>query len=47
MGDGLYHFTKVILISAKSLHERLKSSRLNRVENEVVALDDIQRDVVF
>ncbi|KAG2652730.1 iron-phytosiderophore transporter yellow stripe 1 [Panicum virgatum] len=50
MGDGLYHFFKVLGVTARSLHERLTRKRAsNRVANgdEMVPLDDLQRDEVF
>ncbi|KAF8693004.1 hypothetical protein HU200_039375 [Digitaria exilis] len=50
IGDGMYHFLKVLSVTIKSLHERLSQKRAsNRVANgdEMVALDDLQRDEVF
>ncbi|CAL4886381.1 unnamed protein product [Urochloa decumbens] len=51
MGDGLYHFFKVFGVTAKSLYERLNQKRAsNRVangDNEMIPLDDLQRDEVF
>ncbi|CAD6243226.1 unnamed protein product [Miscanthus lutarioriparius] len=50
MGDGIYHFVKVLGVTAKSLHERSKLRRgNNRVADEgnTAAIDDLRRDEVF
>ncbi|RLN08322.1 hypothetical protein C2845_PM11G10960 [Panicum miliaceum] len=51
MGDGLYHFFKVLGVTVRSLHQRLNRKRAsNRVAangDEMVPLDDMQRDDVF
>ncbi|KQJ83865.1 probable metal-nicotianamine transporter YSL16 isoform X2 [Brachypodium distachyon] len=47
-GDGFYNFFKVIIITLKSMHERSKRGRLNRVADaDSVSIDDRQRDEVF
>ncbi|KAG2660228.1 hypothetical protein PVAP13_1KG414700 [Panicum virgatum] len=50
MGDGLYHFVKVLGVTAKSLHEQSKLKRSNnRVADldNAAAVDDLRRDEVF
>ncbi|KAL5221983.1 hypothetical protein ABZP36_026696 [Zizania latifolia] len=48
MGDGLYHFVKVVGLSAMSLHGRLNRKHDNkRVEDKAVSIEDLQRDEVF
>ncbi|TKW05719.1 hypothetical protein SEVIR_7G195200v4 [Setaria viridis] len=48
VGDGLYNFVKVILISVKNVRERSRRKSLNRVADaDTMALDDLQRDEVF
>ncbi|KAL6633873.1 hypothetical protein ACP70R_026544 [Stipagrostis hirtigluma subsp. patula] len=48
MGDGLYHFIKVSVVTVKSLHERSNPQNTKRVGNEdTIATDDMQRNEVF
>nr|CAB3450524.1 unnamed protein product [Digitaria exilis] len=50
MGDGIYHFLKVLGVTAKSLHERSKLRRdNNRVKDldNTAAIEDQRRDEVF
>ncbi|CAL5026192.1 unnamed protein product [Urochloa decumbens] len=48
VGDGLYNFVKVIVISVKNIRESSRRKSLNRVADaDVMALDALQRDEVF
>ncbi|NP_001266822.1 iron-phytosiderophore transporter YSL15-like [Brachypodium distachyon] len=50
MGDGVYHFTKIIGITSKSMYRQFNRKRVdNRVANvdSAIALDELQRDEVF
>ncbi|XP_010233640.2 iron-phytosiderophore transporter YSL15-like isoform X1 [Brachypodium distachyon] len=50
MGDGLYHFTKIIGITSKSMYRQFNHKRVeNRVRNvdNTIALDELQRVEVF
>ncbi|XP_062222603.1 metal-nicotianamine transporter YSL2-like isoform X2 [Phragmites australis] len=48
MGDGLYHFIEVTVITVKSLHERSNHRHVKRVgHDDTIATDDMQRDEVF
>ncbi|KAG0534899.1 hypothetical protein BDA96_04G319600 [Sorghum bicolor] len=51
IGDGMYHFFKVFGVTVKGLHQRLNQKHAsNRVANggdEMVPLDDRQRDEIF
>ncbi|KAL6903410.1 hypothetical protein ACP4OV_004223 [Aristida adscensionis] len=48
MGDGLYNFLKVIVVTVQNLRERSRRRSLNRVADaDSMALDDMQRDEVF
>ncbi|KAG2573684.1 probable metal-nicotianamine transporter YSL16 [Panicum virgatum] len=48
VGDGLYNFVKVMVISVKNIRERSHRKSLNRVADaDTMALDDLQRDEVF
>ncbi|KQK00557.1 hypothetical protein BRADI_3g50263v3 [Brachypodium distachyon] len=50
MGDGVYHFTKIIGITSKSMYRQFNRKRVdNRVRNvdNTIALDELQRVEVF
>ncbi|TVU15027.1 hypothetical protein EJB05_38527, partial [Eragrostis curvula] len=48
MGDGLYNFVKVIVVTVKNIRERSDRRSLNRVADaDTMALDDMQRNEVF
>ncbi|CAL5030759.1 unnamed protein product [Urochloa decumbens] len=48
VGDGLYNFVKVIVISVKNIRESSRRKSLNRVADaDSMALDALQRDEVF
>ncbi|CAN6232672.1 unnamed protein product [Urochloa humidicola] len=51
MGDGLYHFIKVMVITVNSLHKRSNNKHIKKVKNEdtsIAVLDDtMKRDKVF
>ncbi|CAO2039896.1 unnamed protein product [Urochloa humidicola] len=51
MGDGLYHFIKVMVITVNSLHKRSNNNHIKKVKNEdtsIAVLDDtMKRDKVF
>ncbi|CAN6273680.1 unnamed protein product [Urochloa humidicola] len=50
MGDGLYHFIKVMVITVNSLHKQSNNKHIKKVKNEdtIAVLDDtMKRDEVF
>ncbi|CAL4886384.1 unnamed protein product [Urochloa decumbens] len=50
MGDGLYHFIKVMVITVNSLHKRSNNKHIKKVKNEdtIAVLDDTTKhDEVF
>ncbi|KAI3904609.1 hypothetical protein MKW98_014789 [Papaver atlanticum] len=48
LGDGLYNFLKVVVITSISIHTRLKSKGIKTDgENETEDLDDLHRNKVF
>ncbi|KAI3836555.1 hypothetical protein MKX03_033043 [Papaver bracteatum] len=48
LGDGLYNFLKVVVITSISIHTRLKSKGIKTYgENETEDLDDLHKNKVF
>ncbi|KAF8776208.1 hypothetical protein HU200_003743 [Digitaria exilis] len=48
LGDGLYNFVKVMVVTVKNIRERSQRKNLNKVADvDSMALDDMQRDEVF